>query len=110
MYHVLGTKTRVMRIHSSIKKNYKMHNNVITKRNIYDNISKNISSLGNELKNKTDDFVSQSTDITLDKALKTFNMLEQKIINNDMNNVDIGVSFTLGPITLNINKKITLDE
>lgn len=72
-------------------------------------LNDNLKILGNEIKNKTDDIAEVTFDSTLSNVLKIVRTTENKIRIEKIDNVEINVSATIGPISLSISKKISLE-
>jgi hypothetical protein len=74
-----------------------------------ENLTDDLKSLGNGLKHKTDDLVEASFDKTLNNLIKMVKTTENRIKFEKVDNVEINVCATVGPISLSISKKILLE-
>lgn len=72
-------------------------------------LNDNLKVLSNEIKNKTDDIAEVTFDSTLSNVLKIVRTTENKIRIEKIDNVEINVSATIGPISVSISKKISLE-
>lgn len=81
----------------------------------------NFSTIGSNFKTNTENFIMdssnsilsatesaaiKSSDIALENAIKMLAITENKILESNLNNVQISVGISLGPISISINKNI----
>jgi len=77
----------------------------------------NYQSFQNELSKKIDDItlissdkINESYNTTIDKLIESILIVEEKSKKAKLENVDINVSISVGPITIGISKKIGNNE
>jgi hypothetical protein len=69
----------------------------------------NIDHISNTFTVKSSDIFNTTLNTTLTTALNVVKQTEERIKIEKLDNVDIQVGITMGPINLNIVKKITLE-
>lgn len=73
--------------------------------NVITTCDTHISQLTNNIKDK----ISDTTDIPLNQMLYIIKVTEEKIRNQNLNNVDVTASLNVGIVTLTITKKISIE-